>query len=172
MVLVAARHATPATYTPRDKQTRFSERNKGKIKIKQNYPGFEFKPHQVNDSSQSNQGIDHLVSQSPPLMSPLTTKAQSLKFESKIPWSTARRPKKLRKCQEGHLEEGKPQKPANSTKGGKSNQNGKEELRKTQKSKNRLKSTQKLKRARKAQNQHSPWNQLPLTLSMQALPLR
>ncbi len=42
-----------------------------------------------------------------PLMSPLTTKAQSLKFESKIPWSTARRLKKPRKAREGHLEEGK-----------------------------------------------------------------
>jgi hypothetical protein len=29
-------------------------------------PRFEFKPRQVNDSSQSNQGSDHLVSQSPP----------------------------------------------------------------------------------------------------------
>jgi hypothetical protein len=37
-----------------------------KRKTKRNYPEFEFKPHQVNDSSQSNQGTDHLVSQSPP----------------------------------------------------------------------------------------------------------
>jgi hypothetical protein len=66
MVLVAARHAAPATCTPRDKQTQFSKRNKGKRKTKQNNPGFEFKPRQVNDSSQSNQGTDHLVSQSPP----------------------------------------------------------------------------------------------------------
>jgi hypothetical protein len=29
-VLVAVRHAAPATCTPRDKQTRFSKRNKGK----------------------------------------------------------------------------------------------------------------------------------------------
>jgi hypothetical protein len=36
-----------------------------KRKTKQNYPGFEFKPRQVNDSSQSNQGTNHLVSQSP-----------------------------------------------------------------------------------------------------------
>jgi hypothetical protein len=63
-------------------------------------------------------------------MSPLTTKAQSLKFESKIPWSTARRPKKPRKTQEGHLEEGKSQKPTKGTKCGKVKQNGKEELRK------------------------------------------
>jgi hypothetical protein len=30
-------------------------------KTKQNYP--EFKPRQVNNSSQSNQGTDHLISQ-------------------------------------------------------------------------------------------------------------
>jgi hypothetical protein len=63
MVLIVARHAAPATGTLRDKQTRFSELNKDKRKRKQNYPGFEFKSHQVNDSSQSNQGTDHLVSQ-------------------------------------------------------------------------------------------------------------
>jgi hypothetical protein len=62
MILIAARHAAPAICTSRDKQTRFSERNKDKRKTKQNYPGFEFKPHQVNDSSQSNQETDHLVS--------------------------------------------------------------------------------------------------------------
>jgi hypothetical protein len=63
MILVAACHATPATCTPREKQTRFSKQNKDKRKTKQNYPGFEFKPRQVNDLSQSNQGTDHLVSQ-------------------------------------------------------------------------------------------------------------
>jgi hypothetical protein len=62
MVLIAARHAAPATCTPRDKQRRFSKSNKGKRETKQNYPGFEFKTRQVNDSSQSNQGTDHLVS--------------------------------------------------------------------------------------------------------------
>jgi hypothetical protein len=36
MVLIAACHAAPTTYTPRDKQTRFSKRNKDKRKIKQN----------------------------------------------------------------------------------------------------------------------------------------
>jgi hypothetical protein len=36
---------------------------KVKEKTKQNYPGFKFKPHQVHDSSQLNQGTDHLVSQ-------------------------------------------------------------------------------------------------------------
>jgi hypothetical protein len=58
-------------------------------------------------------------------MSALITKAQSLKFESKTPWSTARRPKKWRKAQEGHLEEGKPQKLATGMKSGKTKQNGK-----------------------------------------------
>jgi hypothetical protein len=38
--------------------------NKQRIKIKQlKCPVFEFKPHQVNDSSQSNHETDHLVSQ-------------------------------------------------------------------------------------------------------------
>jgi hypothetical protein len=74
-------------------------------------------------------------------MSPLTAKAQSLKFKSKIPWSTARRPKKPRKTQEGHLEEGRPQNPTTGKKSGKRKQNGKKEIRKTQKSKKRSKST-------------------------------
>jgi hypothetical protein len=65
-------------------------------------------------------------------MSPLTTKAQSLKFISKTPWSTARRPKKLRKAQEGHLKEGKPQKSTKGMKNGKAKQNGKEGLGKAQ----------------------------------------
>jgi hypothetical protein len=38
-------------------QTKQKEKEK-----KRNCPGFEFKPRQVNDSSQSNQGTDHLVS--------------------------------------------------------------------------------------------------------------
>jgi hypothetical protein len=112
------------------------------------------------------------------LMSLLTTKAQSLKFESKTAWCIARKPKKPRKAQEGHLEEGKPQKPTIGKKSGKTRQNGSEELERAQRSKKRSKSTQKLKKARKAQKLHKsskstpPWNQLPLTLSTQALPLR
>jgi hypothetical protein len=104
-------------------------------------------------------------------MSSLTIKAQSLKFESKTSWSTARKPKKPRKAQEGHLEEGKPQKPTICKKDGKTNQDGTEELERAQRSKKCSKSTQKLKRARtdksskstlklnrarKTQNQHSP----------------
>jgi hypothetical protein len=54
--------------------------------------------------------------------------------------STARRPKTPRKAQEGHLGEGKPQKPANGMKSGNAKQNGKEELRKAQKSKKSSKS--------------------------------
>jgi hypothetical protein len=38
MILIAARHTAPTTCTPRDKQTRFSERNKDKRKTKQNVP--------------------------------------------------------------------------------------------------------------------------------------
>jgi hypothetical protein len=40
-----------------------------------------------------------------------------------------RRPKKPRKAQQGHLKEGKPQKPTQGKKSGKAKQNGKEKLR-------------------------------------------
>jgi hypothetical protein len=61
-IFVDARHATPVTCTPRDNQTRFF--NETRIKVKQpKYPGFKFKPRQVNDALQSNQGTDHFVSQ-------------------------------------------------------------------------------------------------------------
>jgi hypothetical protein len=50
-----------------------------------------------------------------------------------------------RKAQEGHLEEGKPQKPTKGTKSGKAKQNDKEELRNAQKSKKGSKPKQKLK---------------------------
>jgi hypothetical protein len=79
------------------------------------------------------------------------TKAQSLKFESKTLWSIARRPKKPRKAQEGHLEEGKA---ARSTKGKKSG-----------------KPRKRAKESSNSNTQNSSWNQLPLTLLMQALPL-
>jgi hypothetical protein len=78
-------------------------------------------------------------------MSPLTSKAQSLKFESKTPWSIARRPKKPRKAHKSLLEEGKLQKPTNGTKSSNAKQNGKKELRKAQKSKKSSKSTLPLK---------------------------
>jgi hypothetical protein len=129
MVLIATRHAAPATCTPRDKQTWFS--NETKIKEKQN----ETIPVSNSNFAKSMTHHNQTKERSTwflnlPLMSPLITKAQSLKFESKTPWSTARRPKKPRKDQEGHPEEGKPQKPANGTKSGKTKQNGKEEQRK------------------------------------------
>jgi hypothetical protein len=65
-VHVAARHVASVSCTPRDKQTRFSERTRGKEKQKQKQKHlgfeFEFKPCHVNDSSQSNQVTVHLVS--------------------------------------------------------------------------------------------------------------
>jgi hypothetical protein len=75
-------------------------------------------------------------------MSPLTIKAQSLKFKSKTPWSTAEE-QKTKKIQEGHLEEGKVAKPVKCTKSNKAKQNGKEEQ-------------DGLKTKAKAQNKHSP----------------
>jgi hypothetical protein len=38
MILIAARHATPATCTVRDKQTRFSNQNKDNDKINEIVP--------------------------------------------------------------------------------------------------------------------------------------
>jgi hypothetical protein len=70
----------------------------------------------------------------------------------------------LRKAQEGHLEEEKPQKPTKGTKSGKAKQDGKE-LRKALIQDN-------------PQNQHKssksilPLKSTPLALSMLALPLR
>jgi hypothetical protein len=75
-------------------------------------------------------------------MSSLTTKAQSLKFESKTPWSTVRRPKKPRKAQEDHLEEGQPQKPTKGKKSGKAKQNGKKQSQKPTKGKKSSKAKQ------------------------------
>jgi hypothetical protein len=54
--LSPAHHETSKRDSPHDTR----------IKVKQpKCPRFKFKPHQVNDSSQSNQGTDYLVSQSP-----------------------------------------------------------------------------------------------------------
>jgi hypothetical protein len=86
-------------------------------------------------------------------MSPLITKVQSLKFETKTPWSTARRPKNSRKAQECHIEEGKSQKLTKGTKNGKVKQNSKEELGKVQKQHKISKSTLPLK-----STPHNPLN--------------
>jgi hypothetical protein len=65
--LPPAHHETSKRDSPKVKEKQnVLQQNKGKRKTKRNYPGFEFKPRQVNDSSQSSQGMDHLVSQSPP----------------------------------------------------------------------------------------------------------
>jgi hypothetical protein len=56
--LLPAHHETRKRDSP--SETKIKEK---KNKTKQNYPRFEFKPCQVNESSQSNQGTDHLISQ-------------------------------------------------------------------------------------------------------------
>jgi hypothetical protein len=56
-------HLPPAHHETSKHDSR--SETKIKEKTKQNYPGFEFKSRQVNDSSQSNKGIGHLISQSP-----------------------------------------------------------------------------------------------------------
>jgi hypothetical protein len=61
--LSAMSHLPPAYH----ETSKRDSSNETRIKLKVlKCPGFEFKPRQVNDSSQSNQGTDHLVSQSPP----------------------------------------------------------------------------------------------------------
>jgi hypothetical protein len=123
--------------------------NETKIKEKQNCPGFEFKPHQVNDSSQSNQVTDHLVSQSPHWWVHWQQKYKVWSLNPRLHEAQLEDPK-AKKIHEKRQSQAKCQRRAN-------------------KSSN---SRQVLKIRTKAQNQYSPWNQLPLTLSMQALPLR
>jgi hypothetical protein len=103
-------------------------------------------------------------------MSPLTTKAQSLKFESKTPLSTARIPKKSRKAQEDHLEEGKQQKPTKGKKSGNAKQNGKEELRRAQKGKKNSNQGKTSKSAQKHKINTPPEINSPITLNASSPP--
>jgi hypothetical protein len=155
MILIIARHAMPTTCTPRDKQHDSPHNTRIKVKLPK-YLRFKFKHRQVNDPSQSNQGTDHLVSQSPPWWVHWQQKAQRFKFECKTPWSIARRPKKPRKAQEGHLEEEKAVRPTKGTESSKSSKNVTKELKKAQ-SQNRT--------SKKGSNSKTPLSQLPLTLS-------
>jgi hypothetical protein len=62
MILVAVRHAAPTT--AHHETSKCDSPYETKITVRHpKCPGFEFKLHQVNDSSESNQGTDHLVSQ-------------------------------------------------------------------------------------------------------------
>jgi hypothetical protein len=63
----SALHAMPHLPPAHHETSKHDSPNETKVKEKQNetVPD-EIKPRQVNDSSQSNQGTDHLVSQSPP----------------------------------------------------------------------------------------------------------
>jgi hypothetical protein len=135
-------HLPPA----HDETSKHDSPNETKIKEKQNKTIPDSNSNFAKSMTHHNQTKELTIwFLNPPFMSPLTTKAQSLKFESKIPWSTSRRPKKLEKAQEGHLEEERPQKPTKGTKSGKAKQNGKEELGKAQKSKKSSKLKQQLK---------------------------
>jgi hypothetical protein len=160
MVFIAARHDATATCTPQYKQTRFSKWNKGKKK--QNKTILDSNSNITKSMTHHNQTKELTIwFLNLPLDESIDNKGT--KFKSKIPWSTAKRPKTPRKTQEDHLEDGKPQKQANGTKSGKAKQNDTEELRRAQKGKKSLKSTQKLKRARKTQNEHkSSKSTLPL----------
>jgi hypothetical protein len=59
--LYAMPHLPPADHETSNRDS--PNETKVKRKMKLNYSEFEFKPRQVNDSSQSNQVTDHLVSQ-------------------------------------------------------------------------------------------------------------
>jgi hypothetical protein len=109
-------HLPPAHY----KTSKQDSPSKTKIKVKQ------MKPSRIRIQTSPSQRLITIKPRNwqlgfsiSPLMSPLTTKTQILKFKSKTPWSTARGQKKPRKAQAGHLEEEKPQKPANGKKSGK-----------------------------------------------------
>jgi hypothetical protein len=102
MILIAAHHAIPATCTPQDKQTRFSKWNRDK--------GKTTKMYWIRIQTTASQWLITIKPRNwplgfsiSPLMYLLLIKVQSLKFKFKTPWSTARRPKKPRKTQEGHL---------------------------------------------------------------------
>jgi hypothetical protein len=117
-ILIAVRHAAPATCISQDKQTWFFTRYKDK--------GKTTKMSCIRIQTSPSQWLITLKPRNWPLglsISPWWVnwqqKAQTLKFESKTLWSTARRPKKLRKAQEGHLEEEKPATPINGMKSGK-----------------------------------------------------
>jgi hypothetical protein len=92
MILVAAHDAAPVSCTPRVKQVRFSTWTKIKVKPPK-LPGFKFKPKRVDYSSQSNQGTDHLISQSPPWWVHWQHKSTKFEFRIQDTWSTTRRPK-------------------------------------------------------------------------------
>jgi hypothetical protein len=79
-------------------------------------------------------------------MSPLAAKAQSLKFESNTPQSTARRPKGKKNSRRSSRRR-KNHKPNKMHEKRQTNQNGKEELRKLE---------TKIERVRKAQTQKLP----------------
>jgi hypothetical protein len=95
-----------------------------------------------------------LVSQSPPWWVHWQQKQKVWSSNSRPHEAQLENPKAKKKAQEGHLEEGKPEKPIIGKKGGKTKQNGTEELERAQGSKKRSKSTQKLKRVRKSQKLH------------------
>jgi hypothetical protein len=115
MILIATRHVAPVTCTPRDKQTRFST---------QTDMGRTTKTSRIQIQNEVSQ---LLITSKPrywplglsisPLMGTLTIKNTNFEFWIQDTWSTARRRKNL-KASKWH-------------KKWKTNQNGKEELRKT-----------------------------------------
>jgi hypothetical protein len=65
-------------------------------------------------------------------MSPLITKGTKFEVQIRDPMKHNQKTKSQQKAQEGHLEEGKTQRPTKVMKSGKAMQNGREDLRKAQ----------------------------------------
>jgi hypothetical protein len=80
-ILVVAHPATPATCTPRDKQTRFFKQNKDKSKINETVPDLNsnFTKSMTHHNQTKKLTLGFSIS---PLMSPLTTK--DTKFKVRI----------------------------------------------------------------------------------------
>jgi hypothetical protein len=81
-------HLPPAHYETSKHNS--PNETKDKRKIKQNYPRFEFKLRQVNDSSQSNQETDHSISKKKYIVKKLPTPCQSQSSPAQVGgWSAS-----------------------------------------------------------------------------------
>jgi hypothetical protein len=137
-------HLSPAHH---EKSKHVSPHNTDNMVEPPKLPGFKFKPGQVNYSSQIKSRYWPLSFSTSPLMSTLITQKHKV-------WILNLR----------HM------KHSYNTKSQKSSRRS-SRRRKEHKATNGTKSGKPRKKQRKAQTQKFPWNKLPLTLSVQALPL-
>jgi hypothetical protein len=146
MIIVAAHHVAPITYTPWDKQMRLSTWI---------YRGKTTEITWISIQTTASQWLIIIKPRYWPLyfsisllMSTLITKSTKFEFRVQDAWSIARRPKSPRKAKEGHLEEGEATKSTSGTKGGKTKE-----------------------RAKKSSKSNSSWNKLSLTKLNASSPL-